>query len=67
MGNKFKNYNVKYNIRNSDKMFEQNITKQIEKIFIDKDWFHERWADKFHYERDWFKNDWLVRHKLNKG
>ena len=62
MNNKFVYYNNYYNNKN----YKGKI-KTAEKSFIDKDWFHEKWADQFHFERDWFRKNWLQRCKFTQS
>jgi hypothetical protein len=70
MKNKF----MRYNSRNfnetalNKEMFEvSNAGETSAATFIDKDWFHARWVDRYNFERDWFQKNWIYRHKFSKN
>lgn len=33
---------------------------------IDKEWYNDRWVDKYYFARDWFKKNWIDKYKINK-
>jgi phosphoglycolate phosphatase-like HAD superfamily hydrolase len=45
----------------------ENKIETVDSLFINREWFHERWVDRFHFERDWYKKDWIVRHRFSKN
>jgi len=66
MRNKFSNYNSRnFNNKPLGNIFGTRETTA--KPFIDKDWFHERWVDRFNFERDWFQKNWIHRNKFGKN
>ena len=63
MKHKFMNYSN----RNFNNILNKSpiIKETFDTSFIDKDWFHEKWVDRFHFERDWYKKNWVHRHKFS--